>query len=370
MNRADPRVDSNVGQGNITSSDFASKAANTAWSSHNQNAPGAFPQEDTSNPYAASSIDPRVDNAPRTQDTRVGDATTTSTAGPTLGQSTGTSSGFDEYGSSGRTGPSSGFPEHSVASQTPGTSSGLARGSEYGSTAGSGGYDNTTSQSSVPPTSATSDTTGTSNKQIMMGRALGAVGLGGAAARADDQNPSTTTGSGSYGSPSQSEGIPSHHRKESIPTTAYPSGTLDSPRAVAPPVGAPASGSSTAIADESSVGDNSGRAAIGQTSTYGSHYLGSGEPTSSIVDPNSSDPTTYSKPETSHLGRDVGIGAGVGAAGLGATSAYDGSRDQPGVQPGLQSGGKWSSNIMDDYVLNALYSRNHERHRRRAYEVL
>ena len=355
MNKTEPRLDSNpsqgtatgTGTGTSTGSDFAHKAASTAWSSPNKSAPGAFPQEDTSNPYAASSIDPRVDKVPRAQDTSVGTGPTASTAGTSLGQSASTGlgqstdspSGLSEYGNTGRTGQSSGFNEQPVAGQTPGTSSGLAGGSEYSNTAGAGGYDNTTPQSSVPPPS-TSNTTGTSNNQSMMGRALGAMGLGGAAAKADTQTPSTSTGTGSYGTPAQSGEIPSHHRKESIPTTAYPSGTLDSPRAVAPPTGAPASGNSTAIADEPSSGDATGRAAIGQTSTYGSHYLGAGEPTSSIIDPSSSDPNTFRKPETSHLGRDVGIGAGVGAAGIGATSAYGGSRDPPGVGSGPQSGGK------------------------------
>jgi len=278
MNKVDPRVDSNPSQSNTTSSDFANKAASTARSSQSQTGPGAFPQEDTSNPYAASSIDPRVDKVPRTEDTGVGNTPT--------------------------------------------------------------GH-NTTAQSSVPQTSTTSDTTGTSDSQGMMGWALGAIGLGGAVEKADSQMPTTTTtGTDSYATPAQSSGIPSHHRKESIPTTAYPSGTLDSPRAVAPPVGAPAYGNSTAIADEPGLRDDTGRAAIGQTSTYGSHYLGSGEPTSSIADPNSSDPTTYRKPETSYLGPDVEVGAGVGATGIGAASAYDGSRDQPGVQSSLQSGGK------------------------------
>ena len=277
INKVDPRVDSNPSQSNTTSSNFANNAASTAWPSQSQTGPGAFPQEDTSNPYAASSIDPRVDKVPRTEDTGVGNTPT--------------------------------------------------------------GH-NTTTQSSVPQTSTTSDTTGTSNSQGMMGWALGAIGLGGAVAKTDSQTPTTTTGTDSYATPAQSSGIPSHHRKESIPTTAYPSGTLDSPRAVAPPVGAPAYGNTTAIADEPGLGDETGRAAIGQTSTYGSHYLGSGEPTSSIADPNSSDPTTYRKPETSYLGRDVEVGAGVGAAGIGAASAYDGSREQPSVQSSLPSGGK------------------------------
>jgi hypothetical protein len=273
MYKADPHVDSDTTQGNTTSSDFANKAASTAWSAPSQSGPG---QEDASNPYATSSVDPRVDNVPRTQDTTVGATPASSTADPT--------------------GPGIG--------STP------------------------------------SDTTGSSNKQGMMDRAPSAVGLGSTAAKAEEHTPTATAGTDSYDTSTQIGGPPSHRRKESIPTTAYPSGTLDSVRAVAPPVGAPASGNSTAIVDEPGAGDNTGRANVGQTSTYGSHYLGSGEPTSSVVDPSSSDPTTYRKPETSHLGRDVGIGAGVGAAGVGAAVAYDRCQDQPGAQTGLQSDGK------------------------------
>ena len=298
MNNADTRIDSH--QSNITSSDFANKTASTAWSSQSQSGPGAFPQ-DTSNPYATSTIDPRVDNVPRTEDIGAGNAPT----------------------------------------------------------------GDTTSQSSVPQTSTTSDATGTSNSQSMMGKALGAIGLGGVAGKADSQTPSATTGTESYTAPVQSGRIPSHHRKESIPTTAYPSGTFDSPRAVAPPVGAPTSGNLTAVADEPSLGGDTGRATIGQTSTYGSHYLGSGEPTSSIVDPNSSDPTTYRKPETSHLGQDVGVGAGVGAA-----SAYDGSQEQPGVQSSLQSGSKLLSVLFDGSTLIAFHFSADEHHCRRACKAL
>jgi hypothetical protein len=149
---------------------------------------------------------------------------------------------------------------------------------------------------------------------------------------AANQVAANQAASAAWSSQGQSSEIPSHHRKESIPTTAYPSGTLDSPKAVAPPVGAPASGNSTATADESSLGDDTGRATVGETSTYRSQYLGSGDPMSSTANPNSSDPTTYRKPETSHLGQDVGVGAGAGEAGTGAASAYDGSQEQPDVQ--------------------------------------
>jgi hypothetical protein len=114
---------------------------------------------------------------------------------------------------------------------------------------------------------------------------------------------------------------------------AYPFGTLDLPKAVASPVGASASDNSTAIADEPGARESSGRADVGQTSTYRPHYLGSDEPISSVADPSSSDPNTFRKPEASHLGRDVG------RAEVGAASACDGSKDQLGVQTGHQSGG-------------------------------
>ena len=341
---------SDVTQSNTGTSPYAASAASQAWKAHNQGAvPGSFPEEDQSNPYAADHIDPRVDKTPRA---------TAPTTGSSLGQSPGSSPGFNEYGTTARsTGPTAGFNEHSLG-QSSGTSSGLTGGStqqttdptsrsaEYGSAAGARDLDNTASDTSAPIKSLASDTPSTTGNRGMMASALGAVGLGSAAAKEDrdadrtTDTPSTTTGVGSYDTPSQSG--PTHHRKESIPTTAYPSGTLDSPRAMAPPVGASAAGNSTAIADEPSYGDDTGVAAVGQTSTYRKSYLGSGQPTSRIVDPDSSDSTTYRKPESSSLGRDAAIGAGVGAAGVGAASAYDGSRDQPGLSSSTGSAGQTS----------------------------
>lgn len=373
---------SNFDQSTTGTDPLAAGAARTAWSSHNQGVPGTFPEDDGSNPYAAANIDPRVDKVPRTEHSSRGTAPTTSTTGSSLGGSSGiapTSSssgsalgqgssqptGFNQYGTSERSsGPTSGFNEHSLGNSA-GTSAGLNGGSalrqpdsssRFGQSetgVGSSGLGNTTtSDSSAPIRALAGDETSGSNNPSFLASTLGALGLGGAAATASHGSdrttaaPSTTTGVDSYTSSAQSG--PTHHRKESIPTTAYPSGTLDSPRASAPPTASQASGNSTAIADEPSYGDTTGRAAIGSTSTYKSTYLGSGEPTSSVIDPMSSDPNTYRKPETSHLGRDAGIGAGVGAAGIGAASAYDGSRGQTGFseshtglsgnQTGLSSG--------------------------------
>jgi hypothetical protein len=85
----------------------------------------------------------------------------------------------------------------------------------------------------------------------MVGKVLGAVGLGsvagaGAARATSGQDesavadsadqPTSTTGISSQTVPQQSGPPTGHHRKESIPTTAYPAGP-DSPRPVAPPVG-------------------------------------------------------------------------------------------------------------------------------------
>lgn len=46
--------------------------------------------------------------------------------------------------------------------------------------------------------------------------------------------------------------------------------------------------------------DGSGTAAIGQTTTYSSQPLASGDPTGRIVDHSSKDPMTYKMPEVGH----------------------------------------------------------------------
>ncbi|KIW88316.1 uncharacterized protein Z519_10883 [Cladophialophora bantiana CBS 173.52] len=110
-----------------------------------------------------------------------------------------------------------------------------------------------------------------------IGKILGAVGLGtaasGAAAAASraegDQphavvdtpdQPTTTTGLESYTAPSRSGLPPSHQRKESIPTTAYPAG-VDSPAPINPPVGGTSVDAERNQRDH--VGRNAGLAAAG-----------------------------------------------------------------------------------------------------------
>ncbi|KEF56605.1 uncharacterized protein A1O9_06794, partial [Exophiala aquamarina CBS 119918] len=129
----------------------------------------------------------------------------------------------------------------------------------------------TESNSAAAPARTEPNQTGT------FGRILGAVGLGGAAAgtgiaaskAAEDRSqavidtpeqPTTTTGVGSYTAPTQSGPSPSHHRKESIPTTAYPAGP-GSPSPIHAPVGG--TRGSTASEDKSHAGRNAGLAAAG-----------------------------------------------------------------------------------------------------------
>ncbi|KIV96078.1 hypothetical protein PV10_03658 [Exophiala mesophila] len=87
-----------------------------------------------------------------------------------------------------------------------------------------------------------------------LGKIMGAVGLGGAATAAGvaaarskdagvsaastaaDDQPTTTTGTDSYTAPTRTSPPLAEHRKESIPTTAYPAGT-ESPAPVTAPVG-------------------------------------------------------------------------------------------------------------------------------------
>ena len=333
-----------------TTADPARIAASKAFNQSSTTTPGAFPEDDDySNPYAASSIDPRVDKNPRST------GTSSSMAGAGAGAAmagsgiTGSSkpAGFNEYGSGAQTG--SGYDQYDSAGtgtgatgmgQTSGisqTADPTSRREPYSTTAGSSGVDNAGNTSSYAPTSGTTGTTGTTspgsddtNKPTMGQKVMGALGLGGAAGgiatkeHRDRGNsaPSTTTGTSSYTSPAQTG--PTHHRKESIPTTAYPAGSLDSPSARAPPNPA----NNSAIADDRAPGDGSGRAAIGSTSTYATHHLPSGDGTSRIVDPNFSDPNTYRKPESSHLGRDAAIGAGVGAGAAGLASHHDESGTQ------------------------------------------
>ena len=349
---------------NAGNTSMAAAGAGTAWSSHQQSPPGGFPQDESSNPYRSSNLDPRVDSQPRTEtsgqgmgsttggttdpstrSTGYGDTSTSRGYGDTTSQpntstgygDTSTARGYDDSTSQPNT--SSGYGATSASQPT--SSSGYGATSTSQPTTSSGYGDSSTSQ---PTTSSTSDTTQGSEKKSKVAGMLGALGLGGAAAKEkhdrDRDTPSTTTGASSYDSPTQSGQPPVHHRKESIPTTAYPSGSLDSPAATAPPSGTSGAGNTTAFADERSGG--SGTATIGNTQTYGSYPLATGSSTSRTTGPGSSDVGTDQQQERSHLGRDAALGAGAGAAGA---SAY-GHRDQSGTYTGTQGGtqaGKRSS---------------------------
>ncbi|KAK5055247.1 hypothetical protein LTR84_012997 [Exophiala bonariae] len=146
-----------------------------------------------------------------------------------------------------------------------------------------------------------------------LGKILGAVGLGGAATGAGvaasrsshdrshavedtPSQPTTVTGTDSYTAPTQSGPPPSHHRKESIPTTAYPAGP-GSPSPIHSPVG----GTRGAPDDTS------------RTSSSNVPY-GTGATSYTIGGPTEGQ-------ESSHTGRNAGLaaaGVGAGAAALGA----------------------------------------------------
>ncbi len=72
-----------------------------------------------------------------------------------------------------------------------------------------------------------------------------------------------------------------------------------------------------------------GAAAIGPTSTYSTTRLTKGDLISSIVDPESTDPMTYQKPETSSLGQNSGVPEG--SAQTAASRAFTGSQSHGGM---------------------------------------
>lgn len=201
-----------------------------------------------------------------------------------------------------------------------------------GHEAGRAAPNTTESSSAAAPTGTKAHQTGT------LGRILGAVGLGGAAAgtgiaaskAGEDKSqavvdtpeqPTTTTGVGSYTAPTQSGPPPSHHRKESIPTTAYPAGP-ESPSPIHAPVGGTRAapddaerrtsagipsdggatsytvGGSTASEDKSHIGRNAGLAAAGVGAGAGAAALGSHEYDKSRGDPTTDTSTFSALPST------------------------------------------------------------------------
>ena len=77
----------------------------------------------------------------------------------------------------------------------------------------------------------------------------------------------------------------------------------------------------------SAQGDD-GAAAVGNTSIYSTTHLSKGDPTSSVIDPESTDPVTYQKPEATSHGRDTGVPDGSAQAA--ASKAFDGSKSSGG----------------------------------------
>lgn len=349
-----PEVPSSAGVGPHA----AETAARRAMDPSSEHMPGGYPEE-SSNPYASSSLDPRVDSA--------GHA-------PVMQSHTGRDAALGAGAGAAGIGAYEATKTHEPASSTSVTPSTLMsntnpteRSPAYGSANESRALD-----SAAPATTATPATTSTpavttagepTEKKGMVGTVLGALGLGGGAAAAKhehdkdsavDSAPSTTTGLGSYRTPSQSGPPPSHHRKESIPTTAYPSGSLDSVRPSAGPTG------QTPTSDRSLGRDAAiGAGGLGAAGLGAHEYEKSRQPitgagdstvtsgiagTSSAV-PNTStvhDLVTGSAPQTSqatadssqHVGSDaVAGGAAVGAAGLGAHE-FEKSK-APGVSSGV-----------------------------------
>ena len=219
--------------------------------------PGGYPTDGYENPYKAHNLDPRVDglsNRPKDNSSTAGIGMATTAAGVA------TSGGADRSRETTAPAPSS----------LPSTTNPADRSSDLSRP------DNTR----VPEPGVAASRTGADSTQKpgMMGKMLGAVGLGslagGAAASqarsGDDsavtdtpEQPTTTTGISSYNAPTEST-PPQHYRKESIPTTAYPGGDR-SPSAIAPPVGG-----TQAPASEQPRESHTGRdAAIGGIATGG-----------------------------------------------------------------------------------------------------
>lgn len=354
-----PEVSSSTGVGPNAAEIAAQRAMDP--SSEHDHVPGEFPEESsTSNPYAASNIDPRVDSA--------GHAPTSQSH---AGRDTALGAGAGAAGLGGYEAMKSHEPASSsttAPSTLKSTANPTERSPAYGSANESRGLASATPATTSTPATASSPATTTAEeptqKKGMVGTVLGALGLGGGAAAAkhehdkgsavDSSTPSTTTGVDSYRSPTQSGPPPSHHRKESIPTTAYPSGNLESVKPSAGPTG---QSSESHLGRDTAIGAGGlGAAGLGvheyeksrePTSGAGDSTFTSGNAGTSSAAPATStvhDLVTGSSPQTSqataddshHFGRDAAIGGGaLGAGGL-AAHEYEKSRESApssGVAP-------------------------------------
>ena len=201
-----------------------------------------------------------------------------------------------------------------------------------------------TSVSSETPALPPSQTSGA------LGKIMGAVGLGGAAtaagvaaARSTDaevraassaavDQPTTTTGTDSYTAPTRTGPPLAEHRKESIPTTAYPAGT-ESPA----PVTAPVRGTRDAIDAQNDSNSSRGTtlAAVGlgaSAGASGAATLGArGNRTSSPVTGEASETAIFETTSPTH-------GLSSGEKSGDATSYIIGSHDEVQNRPLEASG--------------------------------
>lgn len=320
----------------ITDVSFLSTAcvsSNILIISSEERMPGEFPSDGGENPYRATNLDPRVDGGkPRPPTTQASSGIPSHTRDSTLGSSTsGVASGLGTSHNE-RSVPSAAH-EHSgpAPSTLTSTADPAARAAQYA----------TSANTRVPDTTSTTTTQSqhTGEQQGFMGRALDAVGLGNAAnatagylgygavahGTSESTEPRDTSAIATHpGMVAQESGPPRHYRRESIPTTAYPStdaarpiaapvgGTLDARRSIDRGVG----GSNTGISNERGIG---GTPATTQGVTTGSGFgLGSqnsGVPRqeyseSSRVRDNISTSGTHD----SHTGRNVAAGGAAAAA--------------------------------------------------------
>ncbi|EXJ83435.1 hypothetical protein A1O1_07058 [Capronia coronata CBS 617.96] len=299
--------------------------------------PGAYPKDEPSTSKLAS--------------TRAASTATAGASGPASGASTSVGSGLTSTRDDFAAPPSTLTTKDSPAD----------RDAEYGEAEKTKIPGQAATAPATVGTATTSPDDGSSQTEepSTFGKILGAVGLGSVAAGVSaalsgsgeeekpktltdhPEQPTTTTGVDSYTAPTKSGPSPPFHRKESIPTTAYPQGE-SSPAPISPPVGGTKKPTTTTGVDTYTTSTRSGPSP--------SHYRKESIPTTAYPHGETS-PTPINPPvggtavaadasevPDSHIGRNVGLAAaGVGAAAVGAHE-YNESRSQPEDGLGRSSG--------------------------------
>ena len=268
-----PETSPGVGTGTGVGSGAALAAASTAFQKHNDtDMPGSFPGEAEENPYAASTLDPRVDSSRAAamhvtapQDTLPQDTVPQETAVPR------------ETSAPLETAPQvTAAPQGTVHDLVTGQGSDhdshlapIAAGTAVVGATGAGAYEATqpseSTMTTTDPAERSTHLGGTTSKGVdsaipaqaggppenipaqqeepqkggIKSKVLGALGIGAGAAGARevyDDRKDAKNSSALSDTTTSSIGPPAHHRKESIPTTAYPAG-IDSPKATSQPTG-------------------------------------------------------------------------------------------------------------------------------------